>query len=62
MRTCLACNQPLHYTVKPGDTLSGIAKKLYPNGLVSWQQIFALNRKQIKNPNIIMVGQRLMLP
>lgn len=62
MKTCLACGQALTYVVKPGDTLSGIAKKIYPKGNVPWQRIYALNRNQIKNPNLISVGQRLLLP
>lgn len=44
------------YTVKAGDTLSGIAAKYG----TTYQEIASLNG--IKNPNVIVVGQRLKLP
>lgn len=47
-----------HYTVKPGDTLSGIGKKYG----VSWQSIFNANKNKIKNPNVIHVGWILVIP
>lgn len=62
MKTCPKCHQALTYTVKPGDTLAKIAAFLYPNGQWSWQSLFHLNRFQIKNPNLIYVGQQLRLP
>lgn len=45
------------YTVKSGDTLSGIAAR---NG-VSLNSLLSAN-PQIKNPNLINVGQRINLP
>jgi nucleoid-associated protein YgaU len=49
------------YTVQPGDTLSHIAQKHY--GKASrWQAIFAANRDQIDNPDVIHPGQALKLP
>ena len=59
---CPKCHQALTYTVKPGDTLAKIAAFLYPNGRWTWQSLFHLNRFQIKNPNLIYVGQQLRLP
>lgn len=48
------------YTVQPGDTLSGIAKKL---GLGGWQPLYEANRDVIGgNPNLIRPGQVLMVP
>lgn len=62
MKTCPTCNQALVYTVKKGDTLAKIAAFLYPDGSIAWQRLFHLNRFQIKNPNLIYVGQQLRLP
>ncbi len=45
------------YTVKPGDTLSTIAKKFH----VTVDQILAVN-KTIKNPNKIAVGDKIVIP
>ncbi|WP_415856266.1 transglycosylase family protein [Sinomonas sp. G460-2] len=47
------------YTVKAGDTLSGIAEQL---GLNGWQQLADANSKIIANPNLIFPGQVLQLP
>ncbi len=46
------------YDVKPGDTLSKIARD---NGLSSWQALYELNKTQISNPNLIYVGQHFVL-
>lgn len=49
------------YTVKSGDTLSGIAQKQL--GKASrWREIFDANRDQIDNPDLIHPGQVLKLP
>ena len=49
------------YTVKPGDTLSKIAKEMYgdPN---EYQKIFDANRDQLRDPNQIRPGQQLKMP
>lgn len=45
------------YTVKSGDTLSSIAKKL---GYSNWQDLYNLNKSVIgSNPNLIRTGQSL---
>ncbi|WP_106766826.1 LysM peptidoglycan-binding domain-containing protein [Paenibacillus faecalis] len=50
------------YTVKPGDSLSKIAK-LELGDSSKWNQIYKLNQKVIgKNPNAIKPGQKLVLP
>lgn len=49
------------YTVKPGDCLWNIAKKLLGNGS-RYMEIYNLNRDKIKNPNLIYGGQVLILP
>lgn len=45
------------YTVKPGDTLSGIASKL---GIPNWRDLYNANVSVIgSNPNLIRPGQQL---
>jgi nucleoid-associated protein YgaU len=52
---------PAHYyTVKHGDTLSGIAAR-YPSAAITWRTIFNANRGVISNPNLIHAGQRLVI-
>lgn len=43
------------YTVKPGDSLSAIAARYGK----SWQELHAINRDKVANPNKIYVGQTL---
>ena len=47
------------YTVKSGDSLSKIAKKLEIKA--GWQRLWAANTK-VANPDLILVGQKLQLP
>jgi hypothetical protein len=49
-----------NYTVKPGDTLSGIAKAADVSG--GYQMLYAANSETINNPNIIEVGMELVIP
>ena len=49
------------YTVRSGDTLSGIARKFYGNS-ARWTWIYAANRSKISNPNSIYVGGKLTIP
>ncbi len=49
------------YTVKPGDSLSLIAKNLWGDPM-RYMEIFEANRDQIKDPNLIRVGQKLRIP
>jgi nucleoid-associated protein YgaU len=48
------------YTVKSGDTLSKIAKKLGVAG--GWKRLASANKATVKNPNLIYDGQKLRLP
>jgi LysM repeat protein len=50
-----------HYTVKPGDTLSQIARHEYGKS-ADWAAVWWANRHQISDPNMIAAGQRLSLP
>ncbi len=49
------------YTVQPGDTLGGIAKKLYGNAS-KYMVIFNANTPMLKDPNKIYPGQVLRIP
>ena len=49
------------YTVKPGDTLSKIAKEMYGNAN-EYNKIFEANRDQLSSPDRINVGQELKIP
>jgi LysM repeat protein len=51
---------PGHYTVKPGDTLSNIAHKVY-GSRADWPALWWTNRHKVGNPDAIVVGQRLRL-
>lgn len=46
------------YTVVAGDTLSGIAGRYK----TTWQQLYAMNRDRIANPNRIYTGQKIRVP
>jgi len=51
-------NNAEYYTVKSGDCLWTIAQRFYGSGKF-WTVIYELNRDQIRNPNVIYVGQVL---
>jgi LysM repeat protein len=59
----ISVDQPasLRYTVQPGDTLSSIARRFYGNA-ADWQWIYDANESVIRNPDVIYVGQVLILP
>jgi LysM repeat protein len=46
------------YTVKPGDTLSGVAQQYN----TTWEAIYHDNQSEIRNPNLIYVGEQLRIP
>jgi LysM repeat protein len=49
------------YTVEKGDTLSGIAHKIYGKSS-EYHKIFEANRDQLSDPDQIRPGQTLKLP
>jgi LysM repeat protein len=49
------------YTVRPGDTLSGIAEQFYGNS-ADWTRIYNDNRSVIQDPNDIYAGEVLQVP
>lgn len=53
--------QKEYYTVKSGDSLSKIAKQLYGDAQ-QWHKIHQANLDQIKDPNLIHPGQKLVVP
>lgn len=49
------------YTVKPGDTLTSIAREQLGDGNL-WRKIYQMNRHQLATPNKLRVGMVLRLP
>jgi nucleoid-associated protein YgaU len=49
------------YVVVSGDSLSKISKKFYGDAN-QWRKIFEANRDQIKDPDLIHPGQKLVIP
>lgn len=49
------------HTVVSGDSLSKLSKKYYDN-MSHYMQIFEANRDQLKDPDMIKVGQVLTIP
>jgi nucleoid-associated protein YgaU len=49
------------YEVKPGDSLSKIAKRHYGDAN-AWNRIFEANKDVVKDPDKIFPGQKLRLP
>jgi nucleoid-associated protein YgaU len=52
---------PQTYTVQPGDTLSGIAKRFLGDAN-AYMDIFNANKDKLKDPNKIQPGQVLKIP
>lgn len=50
-----------YHTVKKGDTLWAIAKKYYGDGK-QYTKIYNANKSKIKNPDLIYVGQKFLIP
>lgn len=49
------------YTVEKGDSLSGIAKKMYGDAM-KYPVIFEANKPMLKDPSLIYPGQNLRIP
>lgn len=52
---------PETYTVEPGDTLLGIARKVYGDE-AGWERIYEANRAELPDPNRLLIGQVLRIP
>jgi nucleoid-associated protein YgaU len=50
-----------YWTVQPGESLSKIAKSVYDNAN-RYMDIFNANTDQLKDPNMIHPGQKLVIP
>jgi nucleoid-associated protein YgaU len=53
--------QPKTYTVVAGDSLSKIAKHFYGN-VNEYMKIFEANRDVLSDPNVVKIGQELVIP
>ena len=56
-----ASAQAVKYTVRPGDSLSSIAGRVYHNSN-AWPVLYWANRSQIRSANMITAGQVLKVP
>ena len=50
-----------YYVIQSGDTLYGIAKEFYGNGM-KYPDIFEANREVIQDPDKIYPGQKIRIP
>ena len=49
------------YTIRSGDSLAKIARKFYGSE-GEWRRIYRANRDQIKDPDHIYPGQKIVIP
>lgn len=49
------------YVVRKGDTLQKISKKFYGT-TKGWRKIFEANRRVLKDPDKLQIGQKLVIP
>jgi len=49
------------YTIKAGDSLSKVAEQFY-GAQSKWAKIYEANRRTMKNPHFIYIGQRIVIP
>ena len=49
------------YTVRSGDTLSGIAQRFYGHPS-DWAYLYKINKSTIKDPNLIFAGEQVAVP
>lgn len=49
------------HVVAPGDTLIALAR-VYYNDQSRWKDIYAANTDRLNNPDVIFVGQELVIP
>ncbi len=49
------------YTIRPGDTLSGISLRFYGNAN-EWKRIYNANREVLKTPSDLIIGTEIIIP
>ncbi len=49
------------HTIAKGDTLYSLARRYY-NDQARWKEIYSANRDNISNPNMVRVGQQVVIP
>lgn len=49
------------YVVKAGDSLSRIAQELLGDAN-RWKEIYEANKATLKDPNLLSIGQQLVIP
>jgi len=49
------------HTIAKGDTLYSLARRYY-NDQSKWKEIYSANRDSISNPNMVRVGQQVVIP
>ena len=50
------------HVVQKGDTLYNLARKYYNNDQTQWRRIWQANQAQVPDPNVLKVGQQLVIP
>lgn len=50
-----------YHTVRPGETLEGLAKKYYGDRKLA-MFIYKHNEQYIRDPNVIYPGQKIIIP
>jgi len=50
------------HVVQKGDTLFKLAREYYNGDQSQWRRIYQANQAQIPNPNVLKVGQQLVIP
>ena len=56
-----AVARAVQYKVRGGDSLSAIASRYYHNA-AAWKYLYHANDKTVANPNLIFVGEELVIP
>jgi len=50
------------HVVQKGDTLFKLARQYYNNDQSQWRRIWQANQAQVPDPNVLKVGQQLVIP
>ncbi len=61
LEAAVAAPEVQYYTIQKGDTLYGVAKEFYGNGM-KYPEIFEANREVIEDADKIYPGQKIRIP